>query len=882
MPIHLRPRWRNAARLFAGAVSLAGAYTAALAQPSDPSASGQVQKLEAFEVTGSRIKRIDVETPQPVVRLTSEEFKATGFSTVGDAVRAMPAVSGASLVSIDGGTSFTPGVSSFNLRGLGNNNTLVLINGRRAAPYGTAGFNGFQTVFDLNSIPVAAIESIEVLKDGASAIYGSDAVAGVVNVTLKKNYNGLTTELTMGNTFSTDSFEKSFFAVGGTSSGKMSMIATLDWRERSSIYGRDLSYTDESDGRPYGGVNQASSRAPIANVVGLADRTRFPQGTATFATPQSSPTLAAAVPGNTTWNFQEEAGFTPDERQFGFYTRMLYDFTPQLHGFAELAFRRSEIRIDSASTPVATTSENGTSPAGKLMLPRTNPYNPFGQDILDLRWRITEAGARIQDVTTDTPRITVGLGGSLPFRNWQWEVASLYTKAVTENAQRNYVQDSLLQNAFNGVLIDGRTRYANPFGPNDPLVLDYIKVSNPTQDTFEIRSTDFSASGSLFEIPSLGMVSLALGGEQRSEYLENMRTGLNRTGQLVGGGEGSGTSGSRRVHAFYAELSLPLGKHVELQFAGRHENYSDFGDATKPKVALVVRPVPEVMLRGSFGQSFLAPNLPYLYTAQSTSFSSNSLADPLRPNDPRQQIKQLGGGNPSLNPEDTDVTYAGIVLQPFARQKSSIFKELSFGADFYLFDQKNLIDRPTAQDILDDLGQYGHLVRRNPPGPGETVGTIDAIVVTWQNLNTARWRGYDFNMRWVFPKTSIGQFRTELSATYIDTYIQNGTEYAGEYNYPRTRGNFTLAWKNGDWAASLYANYLSRYTDDFEIAEVGEQWVVNPQVSYSGWRGYRFTVGVRNVLNSAPPLDRSDSKLVNENVNYVEPSFWYFRVSKDW
>ena len=196
--------------------------------------------MQRFEVTGSRIKRIDMETPQPVVAITRRDFEATGFSTVGDALRALPMVSGQSLTSIDGGTSFTPGTSSINLRGLGNNNTLVLINGRRAAPYGSPGFNGFQVVFDFNSIPTAAIESMEVLKDGASAIYGSDAVAGVVDIRLRKDYQGLNTEVTFGNSFGTDSFEKGAFAIYGTSSGRTSIVTTIDWTERNAIFARDL------------------------------------------------------------------------------------------------------------------------------------------------------------------------------------------------------------------------------------------------------------------------------------------------------------------------------------------------------------------------------------------------------------------------------------------------------------------------------------------------------------------------------------------------------------------------------------------------------------------------------------------------------------------
>lgn len=846
-------------------------------------------KLEAFSVTGSRIKRIDTETPQPVVRLTSADFSTTGFSTLGDAIRSMPIISGQSLSSVDAGTSFTPGVSSFNLRGLGNNSTLVLINGRRAAPYGTAGYDGFQTVFDFNSIPVAAVESLEVLKDGASAIYGSDAVAGVINITLRKDYSGVTTELNIGNTIDTDSFEKGFFVLTGANNAKSSIVATMDWNERKSIYGRDLDYTDESDGTPYGGFNQGSSRWLYGNVYGLTDRVTFPSGTATFKTPQTNPTLAAAVPGSTIYNFQELAGYTPETRSYGFYTRGTYDFTDTIQGFAEVSYRRSEVLIDSAPTPLATQSENGDGPNGNIVFPASNPYNPFGQDIQDLRWRLAEVGNRQQDVQSDTSRILVGLNGELPVNDWTWEVASLYTKNDVSDIGRNYVADRLLQDAFNGVVIDGDMLYANPFGPNDPRIIDYMRVDTPNYDTYSIRSSDVSVGGSLIELPA-GPLAIAIGGEIREEKLTNTVNGLNSSDGLVGGGSGSGTTGDRKVYAGFVELSIPLVKNqpgvknLEVQLAGRAEDYSDFGDTVKPKVAVVYQPIEEVLLRGSFGQSFLAPNLPYLYTARSVSFTSNTLADPLRPNDPRNQIRQFGGGNPDLDPEESDITYLGLVLQPFSRQKGSIFRELSFGVDYIHFDQTNLLGRLDAEDILDpdNYAQYQHLVLRNPPAAGESVGTINGVVTTWQNLDDAVYEAYDFNIRWVLPEYDLGQFRFELSWTYLADYDYDGLDVDGTWNYPLNRANFTVGWKRGNWAASTYVTYIGDYEDGFEVGRVGEQFVVNPQVSYRGFFDSTITLGVRNVFNDDPPVDITDAKLVNNSVNLGEPFFWYMRWSKDW
>ena len=839
-------------------------------------------ELEPITVTGSRIQRIDTETPQPVLRWTARDMEATGYSTVGDALRAQPLTTGRSLLAIDSGQTFAPGLSAVNLRGLGNNNTLMLVNGRRAAPFATAGFDGFQTIFDFNSLPTAALDSVEILKDGGSAIYGADAVAGVVNVRFKSDFEGLRTSIHMGNTVDTDSFERGASVVFGTKSGRFSFLAALDWREREAIFGRDLDYTDSADGREFGGYDQTSSRTPIARVYGLVDRERFPDGRATFATPQTSPTLDAAVPHRAIgYNFQRESGLFPEERMSGLFTRATYELTDEVAAFAEVSFRRSEVDSASASTPLAISAEQGDSPWGGIVFPSSNPFNPFGQDIYDLRWRMQELGNRELRSESDTSRVVVGLEGELPGSDWTWDAGLLYAENVTDVVQGNYAVDRRVQDAFNGILIDGETLYANPFGPNDPRVVDYMRVDNPMHDEFLIRSADLSVAGPLVELPG-GMARMVVGGESRSEEMDNQRSPLNESLGLVGGGDGTSTQGSREVHSAFMEVNLPLHDMLEVQLAGRFESYSDFGESTKPKVAAMFRPVPEVVVRGSFGQSYLAPNLAFLYSSQNTSFTSNTLADPLRPDDPRQQIKQLSGGNPDLQPEETDVTYVGLVLQPFARRPDSLFHELSVSADYVHFDQTNLLGRPTPTQILGNLDLYGDLVIRNAPAAGESVGTINAVTTTWQNLSRATYTAYDFNISWTLPESTVGRWRFDTSWTHLQDYAFNGFDQDGLSGFPLNSGNFTVSWQRGDWGAAAFVNYVGSYLDAFRVTEVEDQYVINPQVTYSGFERTTITLGLRNALDDAPPVDISDVKLVNPGTNHVEPLFWYLRVSREW
>lgn len=876
--------WCAAALVVATINALPAQNVAASATPNpEEKKDSDVVQMEPFEVTGSRIKRIDAETPAPVIQLDRVAMQSTGFTTVGDALRALPIISGQSLNSIDGGTSFTPGTSSINLRGLGNNNTLVLINGRRAAPYGSPGFDGFQVVFDFNSIPTAALDSIEILKDGGSAIYGSDAVAGVVNIKLRQDYRGLSLETHFGNTSRTDSFEKGVHAIFGTAAGKTSIVTTFDWNERNAIYARDLPWTNTANGAPIGGFDQRSSANVIANVRGLTGLAQFPNGHATFNTPQTNPTLANAVNTNNFYNFQEDAQMFPDTRQFGFYTRAAHDISDSLRVFAEYSTRRSEITIDAAPTPLFSVNENGDSAIGTILFPATNPFNPFGQNITDLRWRMRDVGNRINDVVTDVPRIVVGLEGDIN-PSWSWDTGVLYTKATTTNRNLGTVFDGLTQDAFNGVEIDGQTLYLNPFGPNDPRILDYISGENPNTDSYEVRSIDFSVTGKVFELPH-GPVGLALGGEYRTEEIATVGTIANVQGQVVGGSESTNTFGDRKVHALYAETTAPIFKQLEVQLAARWEDYSDFGTATKPKIAAKYRILPQLLVRASYGESFLAPNLPFLFTSQGTSFSAGFLRDPLRPDLPAQQIRQRSGGNPDLLPEETEVTYGGFVVSPFTSQKDSLFESLTFNLDFFRFNQKNLIDSLDADEILGNIDLFGDLVIRQPPEAGQTIGQIDFVRTDFQNLVHAQYKGVDLGATWEHTFGAAGQFRANVSATFVDTFTQEGTEFASTYNVPEWRGNGTVAWSKGDWSASMYVTYVGSYGNNPAFFDDGSkikaQWRFNPQVAYRGLFDTTITVGARNVFDSAPPVDLSDTTLTNPALNDIEPLFWYVRLGRD-
>lgn len=855
---------------------LAGLGGLTLARGQAPSAEtkNDVMTLEKFEVTGSHISGIDAAGLNPVSSISRAQLDLSGYTNVGDALRNLSFVTGSSLIPTGSGNSFTPGASTINLRGLGNNNVLVLINGRRSAPLATPGFDGLQTVFDFNSIPAAAIESIQVLKDGGSAIYGSDAVSGVINVILRKHYNGLTTTVGLGNTVGHDSLEKTASLVFGTNSRKLSIMMAFDWTERNAIKDADYEFSANADLTSRGGEDLRSYAGypGLVYVPSLDDYY-------TLATPKVNPGIgdfSVADVSHGSYNFQSVTDQLPKSRTFGFFSRSQYEFSENLHGFAEFSFRRSEARIEAAPTPVFNYAEHGTGPnTGFLNIPATNPNNPFGEDLED-EWyaRLVSAGNRINDVTSDTPRILVGLGGELP-GDWQWETAAVYSKNKTENLNGGSVFDDLYQAALNGIAVGEATLYANPFGPEDPRVTASYTNSDPTSATYELRTYDIQANGPIFSVPA-GEVKLAVGGEWRNDKLASISTINNETGNVVGGAEGSSTFGERTVYSAYTELQIPVVDTVRLQVAGRFEHYSDFGSTTKPKIALSYRPAKWLLLRTSYGQSFHAPDLGYLYTSQVTAFSATPLSDPKRPNDAPREIQTNSGGNPDLQPEETDSWYAGFQINPGGR-----WKGLEISVDWLQFKQKNLIAQLGEDVILRDEDSLPGLVVRNPPAAGETFGVINHIIDTYMNIDRQTYRGIDFDIRYTYATASVGRFNFGLGGTYLQKLHYNDDNHEGTYNYPFWRGVFATEWELGDWSASVVLDYIGEFENYSEDGNVKRQIQVNPQVSYRGYRDIKFTVGARNVFDEDPPFDEHSSIGYNNEISNPEKAFVYMRMSKD-
>lgn len=885
---------------------------AALPAQTPPAAAGELQRLEKFEVTGSRIKRVDYETPAPVETIKMPEVEAKGYTNVGDFVQSLPFMSGTSN-SIFQTASFQRGASTTNIRGLGAQRFLTLVNSRRAVPYALVSPNaGTRQVFDFNSLPAAAIDSIEFLKDGASALYGSDAISGVLNIKLKRNFSGLSLSLYYGNTLQKtggDTGIKQASIVAGSGSGKTTILTAIDVKSANSNFLRDYGvrtadYTSLGTNKganlnsaAYFPASLSLTRAQ-AGSIGLA----FPSTVAstvnswTFlipgGTPSTSPTLSsfaaapangnsAVIPNENRYNFAETYQIYPAYDYISNFTSVEHEISPNLKAFADLIYSRNSTYYAFTPVPITFSTEG-------LTLPAANPYNPFGVPLTTLTSRAVFIPVRKFDTTSTSSNMVAGLRGTV-LNRWDWESGVSYGYSDVNTVSRNAMRASTLQAALNGTT---RATAFNPFGPSDPAVVSGLTTVSTSNSRAESLNFDLNVSGRLFDLPA-GAVAAAAGLEVRNERLQVNPD----TAAYIGSGGGSPLSGERRVESQFVEVTAPLYRHdrlgsAEAQVAVRHEKYSDFGNTTNPKVGIKVR-LPDtrwvsLLLRASYSESFQAPPLGLLYASQTVSFSSGVLPDPLRPQDSPVQLRIVQGGNPNLLPETGKVQFFGGVIE------IPRIKNLSFSVDFFNMHIEQYIVTPSATYLLSERGRAqfpNAIVRDNSLGNPGPILRIESV----PSNNPAAYqlyRGLDYGVRYALRNTRFGSFQFSGTATQV---IKIGTDSglgsgffnnAGYYYDPRWKGTATTAWSLRDYGASLTADYVhSWFNDAFTATGWGENpsAIFGAQLRYSGFWKSTISLGASNLLNRRPSPNGRDTTGFNAGIS--GPStlgrFLYVRVRKD-
>ncbi len=827
--------------LMCAGLAMSGLTLNVAAEDEDPAA------LEKVEVTGSHIKRVDIEGPSPVLVIDRDDIDATGASTVADVLRNITSNTGPSFDE-KFTNSFAPGSSGLSMRGLGQDATLVLLNGRRMSKYGFAQ-NINDSFVDLNSIPLGAIERIEVLKDGASAIYGSDAIAGVINIILRKDFDGAEATVDYGVSDESDGDTSGFNLLTGTTNANSNLTFNLNYMRRKEVMLKDRDFSasaDHTGQEDNDGYDFSSSANPVANVI-----------------------TSSGFVVNGFFDYNPYITMIPATERLGAMVNYDRELTADTNFYTQLIFSQNQTDANAAPTPLFGDQED-------ILISADNTYNTYGEDVYT-RWRMLEAGPRQSHIETDAYRFLTGLNGMVG--NWDWDAGVFFSRSKTVDTGSNYINRLALINAIEDETI-------NPFGTtdNDPEVIDSIKATTSRTGIYEMKGIDAQTSTEIMELDA-GGVGLALGVEYTEESLQDTSDKLSEEGQIIASG-GTSAEGDRELTSAYAELSIPILESLEMQLALRHEDYSDFGTTTNPKIALRYQPADWVMLRGSWGTGFRAPSLPELYLGASESYPF--LIDTTRcevtgadQDCGATQYRTIFSGNPDLDPEESESWYLGVVFEPL--------DDLTVGIDYWKYDHKDIIDADT-QYILDNEDSYpGAVIRRDPDfagDPGEILYINDAFI----NIADQKTDGVDLDIKYEFDIDGIGDFGIRSVTTYVRSFKQRPApgepfeELVGTYSYPQWRSNASLDWSRGDYGARLATHYIDSYEQyysdwDDNYQQVGDMWTWDAQFVYSGIESMDITLGVLNLTDEEPPFSNSENEGYDFSIHNPMGRFWYTRLN---
>lgn len=979
----------------------------AMAQEAD---SGPVSQVDEIVVVGSQIRGAKVTAALPVTVVGEEQILATGATSGDELLRSIPQMGDVTFNS-----SYLPATSnsargdtgSVNLRNLGIGNTLVLLNGRRVVGHPTSQANEHLVpvlTYNTNAIPVSGLKRLEVLRDGAAAIYGADAVAGVVNTVLRDDMNSWTVSSQYGAAEGTGMREFNFSLYGGKDiddgRGNVSLFFNYDHRDEMTTL--DKPYTASDDKSPLfagtgfennSSLNGLSQLTPWGQFT-LANKATAQFGGQSFTTftiqPDNIAGCAAALgdglclkktttvdPALRADTAQENLTVIPEVDRFNLFLTGRYKINDSVEAFGELGvyYAKSHAR----QAPINTLS------SVVMTIPGSNYYNPFKQDVLLTGYRFNDMGPINVDVTNQQYRLLGGLRGE--WRGWNWESALLWSEASAKDVSDNISTTRLAEwaakstadayNFFNG---GDRThpRYGDAT-PSNQAALDAIRVDMVRKTKTELGLWDFKISRpDLFTLPG-GPVGAAFGIEARTEtQLDDRDSRIDGTirytdksgavySDLINSAENPDTYGERDVFSAYAEFAAPLVSpemnvpfvhNLEVQVAGRFEHYSDFGDVAKPKIAAAWDIVDGFRLRASWAQGFRAPNLEQINaTVITRSNNSNdyaycealirrgamtgmnqcgasytppsSFADAASVNTihVRKLTAERRSGNPDLQPEESETTSFGVVIQPrFLPEQLGNF---TFTADWWKVEQTGMVGLFRGQNalILDYLlrknGSFNpNVVRADPTaadniiyaGTGLTAaGEVLYVTDAYSNQQPQTVEGLDLGAMWNLRGTKYGDFSLNLNVSHLIKYYLESApgmqelmaakasgaidpaitfggrtgNLIGDLGRPEWKWSLSGSWRYQNVTVGAFTQYISDLNDTSLVNSAGDFWTVESTLTANLYGEYEFDggrlsntavrVGVRNITDEQPPL--SGAGYVG-TVYQPYGRYWYVSVRK--
>jgi len=835
--------------------------------------------LDAVEVTGTRIKRAEVEGQVPIQTLSRGDIERTGLSSIGEVLQQLTG-SGSALnakFNSSGNFGFPPdgsgvgaGSAQVDLRHLGAKRVLVLVDGIRWVNESSA--SGVGAATDLNTIPLAIVERIEVLEDGASSLYGSDAIAGVVNIITRRDFDGGQVTLNYGEYSKGDGTQKGVDLAWGTSGERYSLFLGASWTRQDAVYARD----------------REQSRFPIPGT-GLAFGSGgIPQGRFAFVDPNtgaeqdivpntgvSNPRYDGSAGCNRSddyhcftsadrFNFAEyNMVLTPSERK-GVFGQFRFDITDDVQWYVKALGNRRESTNQAGPEPLffGPDGATGNPLADNIVVSALNPYNPFGFDLVSgdnmslIGRRPVEGGARVFEQEVNTTYFATGLVGSFQAanRSWYWDVNGMYSKNKAE--QTNYGSYNIYN--VNLALGDPALCAATPgcvplniFGGVGSITPDMLRWIQPVvrdRSQNELSLITANLSSDLFTLPA-GPVSFATGLEHRRYEGWYQPDPLTVIGHY-NGVPSQPTSGSYDVNEAYLELSVPifadssLGKKLDLSLAGRYSDYSTFGGEFTPKYGLRWQVTDDFVLRTTYAEGFRAPSIGELYG--SAARADLQLFDPcsvgLGGTAPRgnpancaalgvptgfqqanSQISVTTGGNRELEPERSRSFSAGFVWSPWFGNNATWSERFDVEVTFYRHNIDGAIQAINAQtqldlcvDTLDPV--YCDGITR------ASTGAVNSFNNRLTNLGSIKTDGWDVDLFWTLPQSDIGQFKLGWKNTFVGRYEATGAAgqrqpqkpgvEVADSSIPEWTSNASIGWTLDNWSANWTVRHISELTED--------------------------------------------------------------------
>ena len=896
-----------------GAASTAVFTGAVVAQETE-----EAKSVERIEVTGSRIKRTDLESASPIFVMDREAIESAGQVSIGDILQQIPAAGAALNTAFNNGGN---GATNMDLRNLGAQRLLVLVNGRRW-------ISSLGSTVDLNTIPTSSIERVEVLKDGASALYGSDAIAGVVNIITRKDFEGVEFATYAGeNASEGDGRKYTAEMTLGTTTEKSGLLFNMSHTTQQPIWAgdRDVSDTGYSSTGANTRIGITRSTLSAANQAAMdAQGYTFNAATNRYDLMTEEGTGAntgidtfrqRAAGNGDNYNFAPDNYLVTPQNRNSYYVQGYHDINDNLRFVSDFVYTNRKSSQELAPMPVTLGEQFGASGA-RVDIHADNIYNPFGETLYgsaararangyssytaySLQRRMVEAGPRNYSQNDSTYRGMVGLEGNFGDTSWSWDGHYIFG----QNSQSVYTTGLLNVTRINQALGANCTAATNCtplnlFGGPGTItadMLDYITFDSVTEAGSDLKDYAFNTSGDLFDIPG-GTVGAAVGFERREESGYDNPDPLTVTGESSGN-QRDATAGGFRLDEAYAEISIPLMENLLLSPAMRFSDHSVFGNKTTAKVGLEYRPIDDLLLRSTWAEGYRAPSIDDLFAGNSDSFPT--LTDPCNrvtaagvpidvsalpgcagiPAGYRQgntQIRITQQSSPDLKPEESESMTVGFVYNP------SWLEGAELTVDYYNIEVEGAIARIGAARILAECAADASAdlcAELDRDANGNVVDLRNGLA----NQGSYDVSGVDTYVAYRLPETAYGTFKVYVDGSYFiknefDGEEQLGTQY-GDAGYPRIKASLGIDWMSGDWNANYQARYVHHmdtylytqgYTEADGITEVIPSYIIHDaSVGYNiSEYNAKVTLGVENLFAKEPTPEGVNNGLAYSPNNY--------------